>query len=166
MFTLINNQKGDNMSEKNYVEKYAIEDKICNEKVAIVQPFLKNLSEQHDAGTAFYEDITVLSGPGQVEFNYFYKNRKDLFDRWQKGEVSIYNIKWAGVAFVIEYAKIHSIDRKTFANPVYKPANAFIVYKHREYPVDLDTATAVKDLHHAQEYRSILWGCMHRQNGM
>ena len=150
------------MAEKTYNEKYAELDKICNDKIAILEPFLKKMSQQHDAGTGFYEDITVLSGPSFEEYNHFVENRRDTYDRWKRGEVSIFNIKFAGVVFVIEYQNATD-PRGILQRRV--PSNAFMVYKHRTYPVSLNIATAVQDLYHAQEYRGILWGCIRDQHG-
>ena len=38
-----------------------------------------------------------------------------------------------------------------------------MVYKHNNHPVPLDVAVAIKNLYAAQEYRSILYGCMRSQ---
>ena len=155
------------MQEKTYKEKYDEQTKICDAKIAIIQPFLKQFAVTHNEGTGFYEDVTVLCGPGGMEYNYIRDNRKDLFERWQKGEVSIYNIKWAGLTFVIDYKFSHTgifeYHGQKFAKPVYTPINATAIYKHNEQPVNLDLAIAVKDLYNAQEYRSALYGCILEQ---
>ena len=158
MFYVEQNQRRFDMQEKTSFEKYMEQDKICNEKVAIIQPFLKKISEENDEGTAFYNDVTVLSGPGVSQYNHIYTNRRDLFDRWKKGEISMYNIKWAGVTFVIEYRAA----KPALAFHRWNPSNAFMVYKHNTQPVSLDIAKAVKDLYDAQEYRSVIYGA-HRE---
>ena len=150
------------MAEKTYEQKYAEQEKICNEKIAIIEPLLRDRSKKYDAGTRFYEDITILCGPGMCEHNHFIENRKDVYDRWKNGEVSIFNAKWAGVAFVIEYKK--TMDARGIL-PRREPSNAFMVYEHKTLPLPLNVAVAVKDLYQAQEYRSALWGCINNQHG-
>ena len=139
------------MAEKTYAEKYAEQNNVLEKNIAVIRPFLKKISEQYDAGTNFYNDIAILSGPSITEYNHFYENRRDLYNRWQKGEVLIYNVKWAGATFVIE------------CSPINKPSSAYMVYKHNNHPVPLDVAVAIKNLYAAQEYRSILYGCMRSQ---
>ena len=155
------------MPEKTYKEKYDEQTKICEEKIAIIQPFLKKFAKEHNEGTGFYEDITVLSGPGGAEYNYVRDNLKDLFDRWKQGQISMHNIKWSGLTFALEYKFSHNgifeYQGKRFTNPVYVPVRATMVYKHKEQPVDLKLATAVQDLYKAQEYRGILYACMSEQ---
>ena len=146
------------MQEKTNFERYMEQDKICNENVAIVQPFLKKISEENDEGTAFYNDVTVLSGPGTLEYNHIYANRRDLYERWKKGEISMFNIKWAGLTFVLEYAEPKPATFFVKRTPV----SASMVYKHNTQPVSLVIAKAVKDLYDAQEYRSVIYGA-HRE---
>lgn len=152
------------MSEKTYKQKYEEQTKICDEKIAIILPFLKEFSKKHDAGTGFYEDVTILRGPGAAEYNYLRDNHQELFNRWQQGKVSMFNIKGAGLTFVLEYKLVpdaaYVYKDTILTNPVYVPANAYTFYKHQSQPVSLEIAKAVKDLYTAQEYRSALYGCM------
>ena len=123
----------------------------CELDKALIKPFLEKFSREHDCGTAFYEDLTVLYGPGASTYSYFQNKRKDVFNRWQKDEVSIYNIKWAAAAFVIEYKKLNMVDGQLYLQPVRVPHAAFMVHNQREYPVSLEIANAVKDLRLNQE---------------
>ena len=122
--------------------------KAKNPNVAILEKFLKKLSQQNDEGTQFYSDVTVLYGPGQIEYNYIQKEHKDLFAAWKKGEVSIFNVKWAGVAFVIEYR----LNASKGIRSAWTPCNAFMVYKNQISPVGLNIAIAAKDLYTEQHY--------------
>ncbi|MBO7645231.1 MAG: hypothetical protein J6S57_02935 [Alphaproteobacteria bacterium] len=152
------------MSEKTYEQKYNEQTKICDEKIAIIQPFLKQLAEQNDEGTGFYEDVTVLRGPGGAEYNHFRDNMQNVFESWKRGKISIFNIKWSGLSFVLEYKLLpdaaYVYKGAILTNPVYVPTKAYMVYKHQTQPVSLELAKAVKDLHSAQEYRGALYGCM------
>ena len=121
-----------------------------NYNLTIVQDYLERLGKKNDEGTQFYNDVTILSGPGMSEYNYLQNTHKDLFERWKKGEVSMYNVKWAGVAFVLEYQyggeKIYEYKGDRCKAPVWNPWRAFVVYKHQITPVGLDLAVAVKNL--------------------
>ena len=147
------------MTETNNVKRYNEMDKKCEQLVASVEPFLKEFSKAHDCGTCFYDDITVLAGPSASEYNYFQNNRPELLKDWQRGLVSIYNIKWAGVAFVIEYKNFFIDEQgRLLPRPIRKPVNAFMVYNHNEYHVPFTLANEVKDLYAAQEYRNAIYG--------
>lgn len=153
------------MAEKTRKQIYEEQNKICNANIAIIEPFLKKMSKQYDAGTRFYEDVTILYGPGISEYNHFVENRKDFYNRWKNGEVSIFNVKRAGVAFAIEYKE--KTNMQSFLERC-TPAHAFMVYKHHALPVSLDIATAVRDLYYAQEYRKVVWCAMreHIRSGL
>jgi len=161
-------QRSSLMSNKSYEQKYTEQTKICDENIAIIQPFLKEFGQKHDAGTGFYEDVTVLAGPGDAEYNHFRDERKDVFDRWQKGETSIYNIRWSGLTFIIEYKfdrnVIYENKGQKIMRPIYVPSKSMMVYKHQEQPVSLKIALAVQNLFSAQEYRSALYACMRDSN--
>ena len=153
------------MSEKTYKEKYDEQKEICNRNIAIIRPFLKEFAEKHDEGSGFYEDIIVLRGPGITEYDDFCKNHRDLFARWKLGEVSIFNIKWSGVTFVLKYKLENNENNMRGENisSFYIHANASMIYKHKLQPIDLKVATAVKELYTAQEYCSALYDCIREQ---
>lgn len=140
-----------------------------NEKynLTIIQDYLERLGKKNNKGTQFYSDVTILSGPGMSEYNYLQNTHKDLFERWKKGEVSIFNVKWAGVAFVLEYQyggeKIYEYKGDRFKAPVWNPWRAFVVYKHQITPVGLDLAVAVRDLFKEQTANSIHYGRLMRE---
>ena len=122
--------------------------KANNPNVVILENFLKNLGQKNDEGTQFYSDVTIVYGPGQIEHDYIQKEHKDLFKGWVKGEVSMFNVKWAGVSFIIEY----TLNAGKGIRPAWTPCNAFMVYKHKMSPVSLNIALAAKDLYREQRY--------------
>lgn len=124
------------------------QNKVLNPNVAIVENFLKNLGKKNDEGTQFYSDVTILYGPGQIEHDYIQKEHKDLFKSWVKGEVSMFNVKCAGVSFIIEY----TLNAGKGIRPALTPCQAFMVYKHQMSPVSLNIALAAKDLYREQRY--------------
>ena len=138
------------MVEQNNVQRYIEKSKVCEAKIAVLKPFLENFSKEHDAGTRFYNDITVLSGLslyGPKWFNTTDEGNK-LLERQKQNQVSIYTIKWAGASFVIEY---------DLTGRVAKPTNAFMVWNNQKFPVDLNTALAAKDLQWAQSCRDAIY---------
>ena len=148
--------KGIKIMNVNALQNYAEQDKICQEQIKIIEPFLKKFSEEHDAGTRFYNDITVLCGPMPffgTEWFYATQEGMDINERFRKNQASIYVIKWAGASIVIEYY---------FTEGIYAPKNAFMVWKDQKYPVPMDVALAVQKLYQAQEYRSAIYGA-HRE---
>ena len=148
------------MTEKTYHQKYQEQDEICNQNIAILKPFLKRFAEQHNEGTGFYEDITILKGAGNVTYDIIEKEHPDWIQKWQKGAISIFNVKWGGLTFVTENTVIET-DGKMTLQP-----KTTMIYKskteHLEEPADPVIAKAVKDLYVAQEYRSVLYACMLR----
>ena len=137
------------MSEQNNLQRYQEQDAICKKNIAILEPFLKKFSEEHDAGTRFYEDITVLSGLSLYGSDWFYKSEegKDWYKRYREYKVSIFTIKWAGASFVVEYYNKSSAEIK----------NAFMVWQNKKYAVPSDIVVAVRDLFSAQQYRNVIY---------
>jgi len=146
------------MTEKSCTQRYAETDANCNKQIAIIEPFLKRFSQEHDCGTCFYTDITALSGTSASGYKYFKEKHPDLFNRWQKGEVSVYNIKWAGATFVTDYKQTKFYNGQLFINPIKIPIHSFMIHENKEYPVSTYLAEAVKELHAAQEYRGAIYG--------
>lgn len=142
------------MTDEKRLQEYKNQDKICRDKVAIIQPFLKSFAENHNEGTGFYSDVTILCGPGQVNYDYLMNGLPELYKSWQNGKVSIFNVKWAGLTFVLEY------DNKVQLGWHPRPIGAFMVYEGRKLEAPFDVAVAVKDLYSAQEYRSALYSNM------
>lgn len=131
--------------------------KICNECTAVIEPVLKNLAEKNDEGTLFYSDITSLSGPGTAEYSYVQQKEPRLYQDWIDGKVSLFNIRNAGVCFVIEYQLNKGIhDGVIYLTPRRVPEKAFMLYKHQKMPVPLNIAMAAKKLYIAQECRANL----------
>lgn len=150
------------MKNENNVQRYMEQDKICKEQIAIIEPFLKKFSEEHDAGTRFYSDITVLCGP--MPFfgtGWFYNTDegKEVNKRFRQNKASIYVIKWAGAAFVIDYEMTGKyVNHIHVGDYISAIKNTFMVYEGKKYPVPLNIAVAVKKLYDAQEYRSAIYG--------
>lgn len=144
------------MVEKNNVKRYQEQDAICKEQIAIIEPFLKKFSEEHDCGTKFYSDITVLDGLSLYGPQWFSitEEGKNIYERYEKNKLSLYTIKWAGASFVIDY-KVITNPGGRFARI---PTETFMVHKNMKYPVPLDLALAVQKLYKAQEYRSVIYG--------
>jgi len=155
--------------EKTYSEKYAEQDRICTENKAIVEFFLRNFREQHpelELGTRFYTDVTVLSGPNAQEgYRYLTEKRPDLYERYKKDDLYVYNIKWAGATFVIERKKIFFDDGKCYVNPLDMPVSATMICEGREYAVPVEIASAVVKLYSAQEYRGAIYSAHRAQMG-
>jgi hypothetical protein len=153
-----------NMQAKTNFGRYMEQDTICNDKIAIILPFLKQFSKEHDAGTAFYEDITSLSGLSLYGPKWFYDTDegKEVYELYRQNKVSIYTIKWAGASFVMEYGMPEKYANVRLGNYRGIIKNAFMVWGNQKFPVSLDIAKAVKDLCAAQEYRSVIY-CAHKE---
>ena len=163
------------MAQRNYVEEYRIAKKKCDSKIAIVRSFLKGFGEKRDLGTSFYEDITVMSGLGGNAYNYLAQKHPDVFERLNKGTVSVFRIK-ASATFVIEYSKKFFDENKLWLGGKMVPENAFIIYDDwqeqpgkkamvnmcREEPVSMDVALAVKELFWNQQQCAAVYGA-HKQ---
>ena len=157
--------KGIKIMNVNALQNYAEQDKICQEQIKIIEPFLKKFSEEHDAGTRFYNDITVLCGPMPffgTDWFYATQEGRDINERFHKNQASIYVIKWAGASIVIEYYFTNFYQGKMYPAGTYAPQNAFMVWKNQKYPVPMDVALAVQKLYQAQEYRSAIYSA-HRE---
>lgn len=157
------------MTDKTYKQKMAEAQTRIDKNMAIVEPFLRNFRAEYNQkhgegyiGTCFCEDVTILSGPAQINYEYFQNKRRNLYEDWRKGGAFLYNVKYAGATFAIETKKVHAITAgasvQLFPTPMTVPERAFMVYENREYPVSLDIAKAVKSLYDAQEYMSIVHG--------
>lgn len=129
--------------------------------IAVVKPFMEQLSKKNDWGTGFYEDIVILPGPGG-EYNFFQKTYPDLYNLWQTPrtidddkDVSVYSSKFGGT-FVLEYAKYFEPGDVHKVLPKWKMINSFMLYKDKQYPVPQLVAEAVKNLYPNQEYCSLV----------
>ena len=153
--------------EKTYAEKYAEQDRICNENKAIVEFYLRSFREKHpelELGTCFYTDVTVLYGPNAVAgYKYLTERRPEWYERYKKDDLFVYNIKWAGATFVIERKKSYFADGKVYLSPFDLPLAATMICENREYAVPVEIASAIIKLYNAQEYRSAIYGAHQAQ---
>ena len=132
-------------------QEYFEQDRLVEKYTAIVQPWLTDFAKNRpEIGTAFYSDVTILTGPHD---DYFWNNIKGqkLNELYQSGKISIYYVKYAGASFIIEY---------NFGNM----RNAYFMYKGATFYVPMDIAIAVKKLYEAQEYRSAIYGVLKMQS--
>ena len=153
-------------------QEYLEQDRLVQENTMVVQPWLENFANEYNSrhpyeiGTMFYSDVTILSGP----HGNFYCDTdagKKLNELHKIGKVSIFYVKFAGGAFIIEYkfdgTRIYRYKDSLIKMPHKIPVNAYFLYNGRQYPVSMDVALAVERLYSAQEYRSILYANLHNK---
>lgn len=155
------------MSEKNHVEEYKKAVEKVKQRILDIKPFLENFSREHDGGTGFYEDITILSGPSVNEYNFFKEKFPDLFELSVKPpkddrSVSVYNLKFGGATFVLEYKKVFAPNDVYKVAPKWELLDSFMLYKHIKYPLPKYIAESIKQLYWEQEGRSAIYGA-HRE---
>ena len=133
----------------------------CDICKGTVQPFMQRLSQEHDWGTGFYEDITILSGPGG-EYNFFQQRYPELYNLWRTPrtiddtkDVAVYSSKHGGT-FVLEYEKYFEPNDVRKVLPKWRMINSFMLYKDKEYSVPSLVGEAVKNLYPNQEYCSVV----------
>lgn len=154
------------MTEKTYEQKYQEQDRLVQENMALVQPFLKNFSETYDLGTGFYEDVIICSGPHS---NFFWNTEMGNKYRslYEAGKIGIYCLRWGDGAFIIDYKfdgnRIYRYKDQLFQAPHSTPVNAYFLHDAKQYPVSMGVALAAKDLYLAQTYRGVLCDCMQIQ---
>ena len=143
-------------------QEYLEQDRLVRENTLVVQSWLENFAKARpeEIGTAFYSDVTILSGP---HGNYFWNTDagKELNKRYQSGEIEIYCVKWADASFIIEYKfdgdRFYRYRDMLFTARHKTAVDAYFLYNGRRFSVPMDVVTAAKNLYSAQEYRSVLF---------
>lgn len=153
------------MSEnKDFLNKYKELVEKCNLGIAAVKPYLEKLSKENDWGTGFYEDITILKGPGASQYNFFKEKYPELFNLWQTRrnpddtrDVLVYNLKFGGASFILEYQKTFDPKDVWKVAPKWNISNTFMLYGQKEYQLPQLIAEAIKQLCSNQELRDVMF---------
>ena len=171
------------MADLTYEEKYKQTQAECESLVGIVQPWLRNFTEnynkQHNGamGTCMYDNgqedkVRIVISPFG---NFFYgtEEGKKLMAQQKSGDIGLYYIYGASSAFIIQYSApapaIFSYQGQFYKGYQRNPVDAYFLYEEpytrvmQRAKVPMDVAMAAKKLYSAQEYLGVVYSCMREE---